>query len=335
MGKTVVSLNNSCESKISSAEATEADRSYRGPSQWPLVESEPWSCLRSGWGCWGWRWIKNQGAPRFVYDCTFHIWFYLTIIACFVYLFIWLFITTTFLSLPQSNMERLILLARWVRRRSHHSIGLLKVEASILPRLDVGKNWSWYLHGFTRNVGIPQIHPNPTCGRCWYCDTSFTAKQKAGNVVCVSVIASLSPFVLSRQAMIIDLLSIRADRDNYYYGCDPSSFEELLSQDITSFIIFHHLSSSFNFFFSKCKSQVFLHLSRDPDSENWQWLSRDPLGDDLFRRHPEVVHKLCTGLSVELWQLVLCVQNLYRCYIFEGSLNRNFRQYGQLKSRVE
>ena len=166
--------------------------------------------------------------------------------------------------------------------------------------------------GFTRNVGIPQIHPNPTCGRCWYCDTSFTAKEKASNVVCVSVIASLSPVVLSRQAMIIDLLSIRADRDNYYYGCNPSSFEELLSQDITSFIIFHHLST---FFFSKCKSQVFLHLSRDPDSENWQWLSRDPLGDDLFRRHPEVVHKLCTGLSLDLWQLMLCVQNLYRYYI--------------------
>ena len=181
--------------------------------------------------CWdrGWRWIKNQGTPRFVNDCTFHI------------NFIWLLLHVSYIY-SIGSLSRLLfclyhsLPYRYWATHSADEVGTQTIspfywalESGSFHSAKVGCGKELKL-GFTRNVGIPQIHPNPTCGRCWYCDTSFTAKQKASNVVCVSVIASLSPFVLlSRQAMIIDLLSIRADRDNYYYGCDPSSFEELLS----------------------------------------------------------------------------------------------------------
>ena len=84
--------------------------------------------------------------------------------------------------------------------------------------------------------------------------------------------------------------------------------QALMSQDITSFI--------FQLFFLQTQiASECIHLS-DPDSENWQWVSRDPLGDDLFRRHPEVVHKLCTGLSVNWCCVYRTFVNTTSIYIF-------------------
>ena len=67
----------------------------------------------------------------FDYYCMFRIFIQLALYHDYFFVF-----TTV----CHTGIERLILLTRWVRRRSHHFIGRLKVEASILPRLDVGKN---------------------------------------------------------------------------------------------------------------------------------------------------------------------------------------------------
>ena len=95
-----------------------------------------------------------------------------------------------------------------------------------------------------------------------------------------------------------------------------------------------HLSSSFIIFrFFPNANRKCIHPFRDRESENRQWLSRDPLGDDLFRRHPEVIHKLCTRLSVKLWQLMLCVQSIYiRTFIrWNMNLLHAFRPFKSAK----
>lgn len=166
---------------------TEGHRS--GPS-WKASHGAAWD--QGGdlvFFCWdrGWRWIKNQGTPRFVNDCTFHI------------NFIWLLLHVSYIY-SIGSLSRLLfclyhsLPYRYWATHSADEVGTQTIspfywalESGSFHSAKVGCGKELKL-GFTRNVGIPQIHPNPTCGRCWYCDTSFTAKQKASNVVCVSVI---------------------------------------------------------------------------------------------------------------------------------------------------
>ena len=74
------------------------DRSCRGPSQWPLVGSEPWSCLRSGWGTsleWGFLWIQKSIPPRFVTIPCYIILYHFVSLSLYIivtYIYIYIFI---------------------------------------------------------------------------------------------------------------------------------------------------------------------------------------------------------------------------------------------------
>lgn len=94
----------------------------------------------------------------------------------------------------------------------------------------------------------------------------------------------------SARAMIVDLLTIRADRDVYYYGCAPRC------KEIWPNIGRVAPDGFFGFFFIFTSFWTYMSIGV---AWSWEGCSKDA----MFTRHPDLILRLCNDASTLLWTL--------------------------------